>query len=238
MDPEQYKLIHEAVREGLASTQWLFVVMSFVIAGVGVFLGGYLKKKAESVASHEDFQKMFGELEKQTKMTTGIQTTLQKEVEGLKDSLERERTFGAFVRTRIAQHLDLIFTAANDIGTLSRLVAKRSWADSDTLADAEQTLHSQVSSIKLNAGILLKLNAVSESLCSKVLACLNPITSAWDNMIGELTLRDPKFRQEHPETKLEFSPVKYNDLWGKFLQACDRLQESVLDLPASVVIPK
>lgn len=237
MDPEQYKLIQQAVREGLVSTQWVFIVVSFILAALGAYLGAYLKKKGETIASHEDFETVLAELEKQAKATGRIQTTLQEEVEGIRDSLERERTFGIFVRTRIAQHLDSILAAMNDIGTLSRQVAKRSWVESSTLAVTERTMDAQINSIKLNAGILLKLNAIPEPLCGKILACVYPLTSAWDNLISELTTRDPNFRKQCPNTP-EFSPSRFNDLWGQFLQACDKLQESVLELPASLFIPK
>ena len=216
MDPEQYKLLQHAVREGLASTQWLFFIVSFVLAAMGVYFGAYLKKKAESIASHEDFETVLDEVTKQTEATGQIQTTLQKEVEGLKDYLERDRTVGTFMRNRIAQHLDTIFVATNGIGTLSRLVARKSWADSGTLSATERKFHAQVNSIKLNAGILVKLETISEPLYGKVAACLSPLMTAWDDLIGELLAGDPNFRKEFPNTP-EFSTSRFNKVLGEFL---------------------
>ena len=76
MDPELYKLIQQAVREGLASTTWLLILSWLVAAGVGSFVGSYFKKKGENLATKEDFQQVLDQLTKQTEATEKIKGSI------------------------------------------------------------------------------------------------------------------------------------------------------------------
>jgi hypothetical protein len=88
MDPEQYKLIQEAVSKGFASAQWLLILMSLIAAGGGSFLGSYLKKKAENLATKEDFEQFLAQLKKQTEATEKIKGEV---TEQTASSIERLR---------------------------------------------------------------------------------------------------------------------------------------------------
>jgi hypothetical protein len=48
-------VVREAVAQGVGSYLWLLVILSICAAGLGAFLGTFLKKKAEIAALNEHF---------------------------------------------------------------------------------------------------------------------------------------------------------------------------------------
>lgn len=55
MDPELLKLINLAVEKGITLVNWTLMVLGLIGAGVGAFLGSYLKKTAELLATEKKF---------------------------------------------------------------------------------------------------------------------------------------------------------------------------------------
>jgi len=81
MDFSQLKLIvEEAVANGV-HFDWWFYLLFFLIVAFGAFLGAYLKKKAESVATKEDIQEI-------TKKIEDIRAHYSAELESHKASLQ------------------------------------------------------------------------------------------------------------------------------------------------------
>ena len=81
MDYNQLKLIvEEAVNNAIYFDWWLYLLI-FIVAAVGAFLGSYLKKKAENVATKEDIEQI-------TKKVEDIRTQYSQQLESHKASLQ------------------------------------------------------------------------------------------------------------------------------------------------------
>jgi hypothetical protein len=55
---------------------WVLVLVPFISAGGGAFLGSYLKKKAENLATHEDLGKILVEVRATTQATKEIEAKI------------------------------------------------------------------------------------------------------------------------------------------------------------------
>lgn len=58
----------------------LFWFFTIVCAGFGAYLGSYLKKKGENLATHEDFKRLLKEAEATTEATKGIESRISNDV--------------------------------------------------------------------------------------------------------------------------------------------------------------
>lgn len=63
MDYNQIKMIVEEAFDKGVHFDWWFYLLVFLIAAFGAFLGSYLKKKAENVATKEDIQEITKKIE-------------------------------------------------------------------------------------------------------------------------------------------------------------------------------
>jgi hypothetical protein len=72
MDPEQYKLIQQAVSEGLTLNTWLLILTGVIAAGLGSYLGSYLELKGKNLATKEDFDQYLDQVKRQTEVTEKI----------------------------------------------------------------------------------------------------------------------------------------------------------------------
>lgn len=80
MDYGQIKiLIEDAVKNGINNNWWLLLIL--IAAGIGAFIGAYLKKKGENLATKEDI----GEI---TKKIEAIRSEYNAQLESHKASLE------------------------------------------------------------------------------------------------------------------------------------------------------
>jgi hypothetical protein len=99
MDPEILKLIEKAVREGVMSAAWPTLVVAVIVAGLGVFLGSFLKKMGEDFALRKNFSVLLQQLETQTRRTAAIQEEFANRLESLKALLGQD----VFVRELYAE---------------------------------------------------------------------------------------------------------------------------------------
>lgn len=90
MDPELINKINQAVSEGLASTRWLLIALSLIAAAIGAFVGPYLKKKAEDLATKENFRDLLDQLIKQTKATEKIKGEVAEQTGSSIEALKAE----------------------------------------------------------------------------------------------------------------------------------------------------
>jgi hypothetical protein len=75
-DPEKLRnLIEDVIRSRDVLYLWAFLLLA-VVAGLGSFLGSFLKKKGENYATHTDAKRILDELEKTTKATKEIETRI------------------------------------------------------------------------------------------------------------------------------------------------------------------
>ena len=56
------------------------IVVTAIVAGVGAFFGAYLKKRAENLATHADFQKLLAEQKSTTEATKAIEAKISIDV--------------------------------------------------------------------------------------------------------------------------------------------------------------
>src|SRR5437762_13827179 len=76
MSPEELRaLVETAVRDGV-TFPWLAYAAAVSLAVLAVFLAAYLKRKAEKVADHEEFDKIRQQLAKTTQDSEEIKTAL------------------------------------------------------------------------------------------------------------------------------------------------------------------
>src|ERR1700733_15242604 len=52
------------------------IVLTGIVAGIGAYIGAYLKKKGENLATHEDFQKLLAEHRSPTEATKVIEARI------------------------------------------------------------------------------------------------------------------------------------------------------------------
>ena len=55
---------------------WALMILPFVSAGVGAYLGSYLKKKGENLATHEDIEIVLDQVRKVTQTTKEIEAKI------------------------------------------------------------------------------------------------------------------------------------------------------------------
>ncbi len=78
MTPEEIEsIIQRAIRDGLQFPWWLYI-LAVIAPFVGAFFGAYFKKKAENLATKEDFESLLVQLKKTTAETEGIKVELAK----------------------------------------------------------------------------------------------------------------------------------------------------------------
>ena len=78
MRPEEIEsIIQRAISEGLQFPWWLYIV-AVVAPFVGAYFGTYFKKKAENLATKEDYESLLVQLKKTTAETEGIKVELAK----------------------------------------------------------------------------------------------------------------------------------------------------------------
>ena len=165
------------------------------------------------------------------------QSEFQKQVESLKDLLERTRSLNLFIRDRIVTHLDNVFNSYEKISALLDLIALRSWTiTAGKYPETEAEFHFRRRSIFMNLGALKALGAITQEVHDKCQWALSRVKSEWDDVAGELTLRDPEFRKQYP-TKPEFSEDRFVDGWRKLQDASLKLHEEILRLTTEVSLP-
>jgi hypothetical protein len=63
-----------------ADFTWALALVPFVSAGAGAYFGGYLKKKGENLATHEDLEDLVTEMKAVTRATKEIEAKISSEV--------------------------------------------------------------------------------------------------------------------------------------------------------------
>jgi hypothetical protein len=59
---------------------WMLATICFFSGGVGAYLGSYLRKKGENLATHEDIDKLVEQVSAVTKATKEIETKISSDV--------------------------------------------------------------------------------------------------------------------------------------------------------------
>lgn len=77
MKPEELRIIIEQAIEGTFSSIWFIVALaSLISAGIGSFLGSYMKKKGENLATKEDFDQILEQVAEQVRTTEQIKAEI------------------------------------------------------------------------------------------------------------------------------------------------------------------
>lgn len=166
-----------------------------------------------------------------------LQVDLDERLAALGDSLERERTFASFNRERIAGHLDTVLRALVELGAIAHLVGKRTWVEGANHLETERTVYSAIQSLKVTVRVLLTLRAVAQPLHDEIVGATGPVWWDWGRVIDEVTLPSTEFRSAHPGER-EFSPKEFNERWQALNAAITKLENSVVQLPGAILLPK
>jgi hypothetical protein len=168
---------------------------------------------------------------------TEQQSALQQQVESLRDSFERSRSYNTFVRERIITFTDKVLESYSTLSSLTNVVILRSWMNMSHYSETEAKVHAELSSMQTQLGMLRKLNAISEESYEKSMRGIESVRATWIKMTDEVTLLSPHFRDKFPNER-EFSESEYLDRWGKFKTSIWRSGEDILSTCASISLPK
>ncbi len=236
MDAELIKIINRAVRDGLTSASGLVILIVIIGAGVGSFLGSYLKSKGEHLATKEDFDELLGQIKAQTAATEEIKGEIQQKLDRFSGELQRGREFAGFRRDRIAQHLDQVLGAYSDIYSVAQLIPLRLWLSSNKDLETEARFRTSLSILRTHFRALESLNVIPDQLSREFAEHDWPVLSAWDEVLSEAALRTHEFKQAHPGDK-EFSPQQYHQKWLKFMSAVEAMGRTVKTVSRDVSLP-
>jgi len=166
-----------------------------------------------------------------------LQVDVEQRLTEVRDTLERERSFAVFSRDRIAAHLDAVLRAMIELTSMAHLVGKRTWVDRADHLETERAIYSAIQSVKVNVRVLFALRAVGEQLHDKAVGKTGPVWWEWGRVMDEVTLLNADFRKANP-TEREFSPKAFNERWQALNAAVTELENTVVELPAAILLPK
>lgn len=87
MDPEKLKALIEEAISNSDPFAWWFYFLIILLSAIGAFLGSYLRKKAENVATKEDIENITEKIEK-------IRSQYSEQLEAVKASLQLSNCHG------------------------------------------------------------------------------------------------------------------------------------------------
>jgi hypothetical protein len=79
MDPKLYEAINQAVAAGVTLNNLITLAMLLVLTVGGGFIAAYIKRKAETLATRQDFRLLQQQLEENTRLTEGIRQEFSKD---------------------------------------------------------------------------------------------------------------------------------------------------------------
>lgn len=237
MDPELVKLIERTVHEGITSATWTILLVAVVSAGVGAFLGSYLKTKAEHLATKEDFDELLTQMKEQTKATETIKGDVQRDLGAFSDLLERSREYIGFRRERIAKHLDQVLEAYVEIYCVAQVIPLRKWLYSNTDFATEERFRMSLSRLRAHFGSLQGLGAVPRDVSEDFADKNWRVLDSWDKVLSEAAYRTPEFRAEHPDAPA-FSNQKYHREWLDLMTQVEKLGAIVKALSQKISLPQ
>jgi hypothetical protein len=207
-----------------------------VVASIAAYFGAYLRKRAELRAVASDFENALNQLKAQTGATETIRTRLASELERLKSSNERERSFVSYQRDRLSSHLDSLYLCAAEIFAISDVVRRRTWTESNSYAETQQRMLTHISTMRLHAIVLREFSAIDKQASDIILSKLGLVRNAWDNLIGELAKKDPTFSQQFPAAPA-YDGAKYFELGGQLYSEATELVDIVGNIPKNIRLP-
>lgn len=237
MDPELLKLLQQAIRDGISAASWMVMVLTLAAAGIGAFLGAYLKKRGENLATKEDFGDLLQQIKAQTQATEEIKAEVQRDLNTFSDTLERGREFAGFRRERIAKHLDQVLDGYVDIYAIAQLVPVRKWLYSNTDLETDARFRSSLSRLRAHFGSLFSLGVISDEDAAAFRDKDWRVLDSWSALLGEAACRTPEFRAEHPDGPT-FSNQRFHQQWIEFMTDVEKLGTVVKSLSGSISIPQ
>ena len=213
------------------------MVLALGAAAIGAFVGAYLKKRGENLATKEDFEDLLQQIKAQTKATEEIKAEVQRDLNSFSDALERGREFAGFRRERIAKHLDQVLDGYVDMYAIAQLVPLRKWLYSNTDLETEARFRSSLSRLRAHFGSLVSLGVISEEDTGSFLDKDWRVLDSWNDLLSEAAYRTPEFRAEHPDSPT-FSNQRFHQQWMKFMTHVENLGNVIKSLSRNISIPQ
>jgi hypothetical protein len=95
---------------------WAYVLVPFLSAGAGAYLGGYLKKKGENLATHEDIDKLNAQVRAVTMTTEDIKAKISNEVWDRQKRWEMKREVLFEASKRLVRINEALIAAGSALG--------------------------------------------------------------------------------------------------------------------------
>ena len=139
-------------------------IVPLISAGVGGYVGAYLKRKAERRATSEDFRKVLEEQLETTfeteRVKTAIASAAATSLETVKTDLQQRLSSMTFLRERATSMKDMIFEAAIALDTLVENCHSISWVTKTSLEDIHERGHSAIARIDYALAQLREMHVV------------------------------------------------------------------------------
>jgi hypothetical protein len=87
---------------------WLLAIVPFLSAGIGAYLGSYLKKKGENLATHEDISKLVDQVSAVTKATKEIEAKISSDLWNRQKQWELRREMILDVSKAVSEMEDVL----------------------------------------------------------------------------------------------------------------------------------
>ena len=166
---------------------WALTLVPFLSAGAGAYLGSYLKKKGENLATHEDIGKLVDQVRAVTTTTKEIEAKISSDVWDRQQrwELKREVLFKAAKQLADLEDAVLALHSMNLMERIdptdktsdaSRLELKnasiKKWSDASTLLD-EMKLFVEIVCEKQTAETVASLGTLLNQTASKIVSGLD-----------------------------------------------------------------
>jgi hypothetical protein len=134
---------------------WTAAPMTFILAGAGAYLGAYLRKKGENLATHEDIDKLNDQVRSVTQITEEIKAKISNEVWDRQKHWELKREVLLQAAKRLAKIDDVMTRLVTFVQLAGTEPTDRDWTESwNERLTAWQTASAEFDEARLFAEIV------------------------------------------------------------------------------------
>lgn len=250
MSQEMKDVLVQLMNQQLTTQAIIMALTAAAIAGLGLYFASYLKQKASSLATREDFVETLEQLKLQTKEVEEIRTSLlvdanqkyeqlkhsnAQQLELFRNEISRTRDIIGIQRTAIISSMNALATAGIDaitIGWSAQYPALRD--DPAGRRAAEQKLRQALTTVDVHRSLLLGMQAIEKASADKI--TVEVFMMRFTYVMGEMNKRDPIFMEEFPDVK-PFSETVLNDHRKELDKEIADFRRAIINLLPTVRLP-